>query len=104
MDMEPVYKKIPVDPVLTKRARLLALAGDETRIRILCFLFKYEEGCVSDIAESLDVSINTVSHHLRMMKDVGLVESERMGVNVCYRIVMDDFVKNLEKAVCVGMD
>ena len=96
----PVYKKIPIDDVLLKRVRLLSLAGDETRIRILCFLFEYEEGCVSDIAESLDVSINTVSHHLRMMKDVGLVESERMGVNICYKIVRDEFVKNLERAIC----
>ena len=95
-----VYKKIPIDDTLMKRARLLSLAGDETRIRILCFLFKYKEGCVSDIAESLDVSINSISHHLRMMKDVGLVESERMGVNICYKIVSDEFVKNLEKAIC----
>lgn len=96
----PVYKKISIDDVLIKRARLLSLAGDETRIRILCFLFEYEEGCVSDIAESLDVSVNTVSHHLRMMKDVGLVSSLRMGVNICYKIVRDEFVKNLEKAIC----
>ena len=100
MQRTPVYKKISIDDVLLKRVRLLSLAGDETRIRILCFLFEYEEGCVSDIAESLDVSINTVSHHLRMMKDVGLVESERMGVNICYKIVRDEFVKNLERAIC----
>ena len=100
MQRTPVYKKISIDDVLLKRVRLLSLAGDETRIRILCFLFEYEEGCVSDIAESLDVSINTVSHHLRMMKDVGLVESERMGVNICYKIVRDEFVKNLERTIC----
>lgn len=100
MEAKPVYKEIPSDSILVRRARLLSLAGDETRIRILCFLFEYDEGCVSDIAESLDVSINTVSHHLRIMKDVGLVESERMGVNICYKIIRDDFVKSLEKAIC----
>lgn len=100
MDAKPVYKKIPVDPMLTRRARLLSLAGDETRIRIFCFLFEYGEGCVSDIAESLGTSITTISHHLRMMKDVGLVESERMGVNICYKIIRDEFVKNLEKTIC----
>lgn len=100
MQAKPVYKKMPANAVLTRRARLLSLAGDETRIRILCFLFEYNEGCVSDIAESLDVSINTASHHLRMMKDVGLVGSERMGVNMCYKILRDEFVKSLEKAIC----
>ncbi len=94
------YHKIPVDQGLVKRARLLSIAGDETRIRIFCFLFEYGEGCVSDIAGSLDISVNTTSHHLRMMKDIGLLTSERMGVNICYKLVRDKFVNNLEKAIC----
>lgn len=94
------YRKIPVDAELTKRARLLSIAGDETRIRIFCFLFEYGEGCVSDIAESLDISVNTTSHHLRMMRDVGLLASERAGVNVCYTLIRDEFVNDLEKAIC----
>lgn len=94
------YRKISLDPELVKRARLLSLAGDETRIRILCFLFEYGEACVSDIAESLDVNINTVSHHLRMMKDVGLLVSERMGTNICYKLARDEFVCRLEKVIC----
>ena len=98
--MNKTYKKIPIDQELTKRARLLALAGDETRIRIFCFLFRYSEACVSDIAESLDMSVNTTSHHLRMMKDNGLLVSERMGTNICYKLVRDDFVNNLEKVIC----
>jgi len=99
-DSPPMYRKIPLDPELSKRVRLLALAGDETRIRILCFMFEYKEGCVSDIAESLDVSINTVSHHLRMMKDVGIFTTERMGTNICYRLLRDEFIDNLEKTIC----
>ena len=95
-----LYRKIPLDPSLQKRARLLALAGDDTRIRILCFLFEYGEACVSDIAESLDSNINTVSHHLRIMKDVGLLGSQRMGTSICYKLVVDDFTENLKKAIC----
>lgn len=95
-----MYKKIPADHELVKRARLLALAGDETRIRIFCFMFKYNEACVTNIAESLGISVNTASHHLRMMKDNGLLVSERLGTNICYKLVRDGFVKNLEKAIC----
>lgn len=94
------YRRIPIDESLTRRARLLSIAGDETRIRILCFMFEYGEGCVSDIADSLDASVNTVSHHLRMMKDLGMLASERMGVSICYRLVRDEFINNLEKAIC----
>lgn len=95
------YNKIPLSQKLVKRSRLLALAGDETRIRILCFMFEYNQACVSDIAESLGMSINTISHHLRIMKDNGFFTSERMGTNICYKLVRNEFVSNLEKAVCV---
>ena len=94
------YRKFPLDQALMKRARLLSLAGDETRIRILCFMFEYGEACVSSVAESLDMSVNAVSHHLRMMKDNGLLTSERMGTSVCYKLVVDDFTKNLKRAIC----
>ena len=100
MDQGFVYRKIPLDSELQKRARLLALAGDETRIRIFCFMFEYGEACVGDIAESLDANINTISHHLRMMKDNGLLTSERMGTNICYKLVVGDFTDNLKKAIC----
>ena len=90
------YKKMPLDAALSKKARLLALAGDETRIRILCFMFEYGEACVSDIAESLGASINTVSHHLRMMKDNGMFTSERMGINICYKLARDEFAEHAD--------
>lgn len=94
------YRKIPIDAVLRERARYLTLAGDETRIRILCFLFEYGEACVSDIAESVGASVNTASHHLRIMKDNGVLESERMGTSICYKLVESEFMNNLKKAIC----
>lgn len=94
------YRKIPLDAQLRERVRFLALAGDETRVRILCFLFEYNEACVSDIAESIGVHINTASHHLRMMKDNGLLESERMGTSICYKLIPSSFMNNLKKAIC----
>jgi ArsR family transcriptional regulator, lead/cadmium/zinc/bismuth-responsive transcriptional repressor len=94
------YRKMPLDEKLAKRARLLALAGDETRIRILCFMFEYGEACVSDIAESLGVHINTISHHLRIMKDNGFFTSERTGTTICYKLTINDFTDSLKKAIC----
>lgn len=94
------YRKISLDQEISKKARLLELSGDETRIRILCFMFEYGEGCVGDIAESLDVSINTTSHHLRIMKDSGFLVSERMGVNICYKLIRNKFIDDLERVIC----
>lgn len=94
------YTKIPRSEELVRRARFLTIVGDETRIRLLCFLFRYDEACVSDMAKSIETSLNTTSHHLRIMKDAGLVVSERIGVKVCHKLVRDSFVDHLEKAIC----
>lgn len=45
------------------------------------------EACVCDLAELTDVSQPTVSHHLKVMKDAGLLASERRGTWVWYRVV-----------------
>ena len=55
---------------------------------------------MTDIAESLDMNINAISHHLRLMKDNGLLTSERMGTSICYKLVIDDFTKSLKNVVC----
>lgn len=96
----PSYKKIPLTSKTVQMARLLELAGDQTRLRILCFMFKYRKACVSDIAESLDMNITTVSHHLQIMRDNGYFETERMGNKICYHLVENTFTKLLKKLVC----
>ncbi|MBI2989900.1 MAG: winged helix-turn-helix transcriptional regulator [Candidatus Magasanikbacteria bacterium] len=98
--MKPNYKKIPIHPELIKKARLIELAGDPTRMRILCFMFEYDKACVSDIAESLDMSVNAVSHHLQIMRDNGYFETHRIGNMVCYMLIRNEFTKQLEKLIC----
>ena len=94
------YKKFPVDPEMEKKARLIELAGDPTRIRILCFMFEYGHACVSDIAESLEMNINAISHHLQIMRDNGYFETERYGSMICYKLIKNEFTKRLEKVIC----
>ncbi len=96
----PVYKPTPLTEDLTKRARLLALAGDQTRIRILCFMFEYRQACVSEIAESLGMSVASISQHLQVMRDNGFFVTERMGNKVCYILKKNEFIKDLEQVVC----
>lgn len=94
------YRKLPLDGVLIRKARLLALAGDETRIRILCFMFKYKKACVSDIAQSLAMSVPSISHHLQIMKDNDFFATERMGNKICYILKKSAFTRGLEKVIC----
>ncbi len=85
---------------IEKRARLMALAGDPTRLRIFCLLFEKKEACVSEIAESLEMSVANISHHLQLLKDNGLVEAERMGTTICYRMAVGAFITQLRRLLC----
>lgn len=70
--------------------------SDETRQKILEML-QEREMCVSDIVESFNISQPTVSHHLNILKNVGLVESRKEGKLVFYSINQE----NVDE--CCGM-
>lgn len=59
--------------------------GDPNRIRIFWLLCHCEE-CVVNIAAMVDMSSPAVSHHLRVLKDSGLLSSRREGREVYYRV------------------
>ena len=66
-------------------AELFRQLSDPTRIRILWLLSHHEE-CVINISSLLDMTSPAISHHLRILKDCGIVESRRDGKEVYYRI------------------
>jgi ArsR family transcriptional regulator, arsenate/arsenite/antimonite-responsive transcriptional repressor len=67
-------------------ARFKALA-DPTRVAIVNRLAAADEVCVCDFVAALDLAQPTVSHHLKVLRDAGLVESSRRGTWVFYRLV-----------------
>lgn len=93
-------KTYPLTSKTEKLARLLALAGDSTRLRILCLLYEQEEACVTQISESLGMTISNISQHLQLLRDNGLCEGERRGNTICYRLVRNDFTDQLKPIVC----
>jgi DNA-binding transcriptional ArsR family regulator len=68
-------------------ARLFRVLADETRCTILAALDRSEELCVCDLAHITGLSLPTVSHHLRKLRELGLVHSRREGKMVFYRLV-----------------
>lgn len=80
-------KPSPEDDVLSPRecASVLKALADETRLRILESLLA-EEKCVSDLVRELGCPQPHVSHHLRILRDSGVVEGLREGKQVYYRI------------------
>ena len=75
--------------VATTVANTLKALADPLRLRMLSAIATDPRGesCVCDLAELADVSQPTISHHLKVLKDTGLLASERRGTWVYYRIV-----------------
>ena len=69
-------------------AEMLKALAEPLRLRMLSFITASSTGeaCVCDIAGVADVSQPTVSHHLKVLKDAGIVTSERRGTWVYYRV------------------
>jgi ArsR family transcriptional regulator len=78
-----VNKKLLTE--IGKTAELLKVVAEENRLKILCSL-KKGELCVCDIWENLDLPQNLVSHHLKVLREAGLIESRKEGLNVMYSL------------------
>lgn len=76
-------KKSPAD--LSQTVEFLKIISEENRLKVLCLL-KEEEKCVCDIGQELDLAQNLTSHHLKVLKDFGLVSSKQEGLKVIYAI------------------
>ncbi|CAM3769303.1 metalloregulator ArsR/SmtB family transcription factor [Occultella aeris] len=78
---------IATESATTVATTLKALA-EPLRLRMLSFIATAPAGeaCVCDLAALTDVSQPTVSHHLKVLRDVGVLTSERRGTWVWYRI------------------
>lgn len=70
-------------------APMLGALADPVRLRILSMLMAAPDGsaCGCDLEEPLGLSQPTVSHHLKVLREAGLVTGERNGRWVHYRVV-----------------
>jgi ArsR family transcriptional regulator, arsenate/arsenite/antimonite-responsive transcriptional repressor len=71
---------------LSEGARLFRALGDETRLAILRRLRAAGEVCACDFVACCDVAQPPVSHHLKVLRQAGLVSGERRGLWIYYRI------------------
>lgn len=67
-------------------ARLFSALGDETRIKIVKLLSDGEQN-VEDLTRLLDVAQPTISHHLRVLRENGLVQGEKRGRSIYYSLI-----------------
>jgi DNA-binding transcriptional ArsR family regulator len=75
-----------VTDTLKERARLFRDLGHPARLKILCILAREGRQCVCRMLPELGVPQPTLSRHLAVLRGHGLIEDEREGAMVFYRI------------------
>ncbi|MEV0728085.1 metalloregulator ArsR/SmtB family transcription factor [Polymorphospora sp. NPDC050346] len=87
-------------PIATRRleanqaeviAPMFRALGDPVRLRLMSMIASVPEICVCDLTPEFALSGPTISHHLKVLRDAGLVESDRRGTWVWYRVRADAF-------------
>ncbi len=81
----PRTRTTSLDPEI----RLLSALADPTRLAIVRQLAQDTETCACDFTACCDVGQPTVSHHLRVLREAGIVASERRGQWIYYRLAPD---------------
>jgi ArsR family transcriptional regulator len=77
------------------RAKIIKAMAHPTRLFIVDELARNDKRCVCELTEMIGVDMSTVSRHLAMLKNAGIIEDEKRGSQVYYRLrvrcVMDFF-------------
>lgn len=71
-------------------SNILALAGNEVRLKIVYLLKEEKELCPCDLADILGMTIPAVSQHLRKLKDGNIVETRKEGQTIYYCLTQEN--------------
>ena len=82
--------RLPSADEVARLSNLLSLMADPVRLRLIYALDVAEELCVGDLALALDVSEDSVSYALRLLRTAGLLVTRKQG-RVVYNRLADDF-------------
>ncbi|MEU2439555.1 metalloregulator ArsR/SmtB family transcription factor [Streptomyces rubradiris] len=70
-------------------AKVFKALGDPVRLRLLSMIASKADGevCVCELTPAFDLSQPTISHHLKLLRQAGLIDCERRGTWVYYRLL-----------------
>lgn len=84
-----------------KRAKVIKALAHPTRLFLVSQLAKKQQ-CVWDLTDQVGHDISTISKHLAILKSAGIVEDEKRGLQVCYKIRMacaGDFLECIDRLI-----
>ena len=72
-------------------SRVFKALGDPVRLRLLSLIASHVggEACVCDLTEAFDLTGPTISHHLKVLREAGLIIGDRRGTWIYYRVQPD---------------
>ena len=80
----------PLDDADAERyAAMFKALGDPIRLRLAALIAAQDGVCVCDLTPQFELADSTISHHLTVLRDAGLVSSQRRGTWVYYRVHPD---------------
>ncbi len=82
----------PLSPAQSvELSRVFKAMGDPVRLRLLSLIASHDggEACVCDLTGVFDLTGPTISHHLKVLREAGLIAGERRGTWVYYRVLPD---------------
>jgi ArsR family transcriptional regulator len=70
-------------------SRVFKALGDPVRLRLLSLIASHAggEACVCDLTDAFDLTGPTISHHLKVLREAGIIDGERRGTWVYYRVL-----------------
>lgn len=85
----PLAREPLGEPAAAELAKVFKALADPVRLRLFSLIASFAGGqaCVCDLTGEFDVSQPTISHHLKVLRDAGLVDSERRGTWVYYWVL-----------------
>ncbi|TDD32567.1 ArsR/SmtB family transcription factor [Saccharopolyspora elongata] len=91
-DAEPCASAVMREPLTAEQATELAKVfkaiGEPVRLRLLSLIASHAggEACVCDLTDAFELSGPTISHHLKVLREAGIVEGDRRGTWIYYRV------------------
>ncbi|MFC9895060.1 ArsR/SmtB family transcription factor [Nocardia sp. NPDC127579] len=85
----PIVREPLTETTAAELASVFKALSDPVRLRLLSAIAAREgrQACVCDIADGFEVTQPTISHHLKVLREAGLLDSERRASWVYYRVV-----------------